>query len=71
MQERYIDFLESLPVARLGAWATTGHGPLVKEPIAKTRLELIFVKWRKSGNRLLKSALASGKKARDMGGQRQ
>jgi hypothetical protein len=59
LQNRYVDLLDALPAARLGPWAATGHGPLVKNDDSKARLATIMAKWRKSGAPLLKKAISS------------
>lgn len=62
LQERYVEFLNALPAARLGAWAAAGHGPLVRSPGAHARLAKVIEKWRKAGGPALKRAISSGDK---------
>lgn len=64
LQPRVIDFLESLPAARLGPWVVGGWKTVVKEPVAVKRFDGLIGDWAAvEGNAPLKTAAGGVAKA--------
>ncbi len=60
LESNLLDFLEALPVDRLGAWAVSGWGSAIRDPAASTRFEALLGKWAAvSKNTALKTAATS------------
>lgn len=45
LQANLLDFLESLPVERLGIWVVHGWEDVIKDPESKERLNILYQKW--------------------------
>ena len=56
LQRNLLDFLETLPVDKLGPWAVTGWQGVIKEPEIVTRFHGLLEIWASSGKAPLKVA---------------
>jgi hypothetical protein len=56
LQRNLLDFLETLPVDRLGPWAVTGWQGVIKEPEMDAPFQGLLEIWASSGNAPLKVA---------------
>ena len=54
LQSDFVNFLDSLPVERLGPWAVTGWAGAIKSPEEKERIQRILQRWSVSKNAKLK-----------------
>jgi len=63
LEGNLLDFLESLPAAKLGVWAVGGWEGSIRAPENKARLKTILDTWSESGSTILKQTakLAAGK----------
>jgi hypothetical protein len=59
LQATLVDFLENLPVQRLGPWVCSGWDGVIKDATAAQRFDRLLGKWAKDGPVMLKTA-ASG-----------
>jgi hypothetical protein len=63
LQGRLVDFLEGLPVGRIGPWVIGRWGTFVKDPDAAKRLEALIADWSDvTDNAMLKAAATSALK---------
>ena len=69
LQTNLLDFLEALPANRLGAWACSGWGNVLKDPSHAKRFDQLLELWSKSGSSVLKLAAASTLRTRTPGGR--
>lgn len=69
LQTNLLDFLGALPTNRLGAWACSGWGKVLKDPSAVRRFDQLLDVWSKNGNSLLKAAAANTLRTRTQGGR--
>ena len=56
LQGALLDFLEALPAPKLGPWACTGWGAVLKDAEAGLRFDKLLTGWGKDGNAMLKMA---------------
>lgn len=59
LENNLINFIEALPFEKLGAWAVSGWGSVIKSEAPKGRLSLQMEKWAASDNQMLKIAAGS------------
>ena len=59
LQDSLLEFLEALPTDRVGPWACTGWGGVLKDADAGQRFDRLLQVWGKEGGQMLK-ATASG-----------
>ncbi len=59
LQEALLEFLEALPTDRVGPWACTGWGGVLKDPDAGQRFDRLLQVWSRDGDPMLKVS-ASG-----------
>ncbi|WP_020179960.1 Qat anti-phage system ATPase QatA [Methylopila sp. M107] len=59
LQGSLLDFLEALPASKLGPWACTGWGGVLKEADAGQRFDRLLAGWAKDGGAMLKTTAAS------------
>lgn len=64
LQENLIDFLESLPVSKVGAWVVAGWDSIVTDKVQRQRFELLVDGWASSANSMLKVAALNVQKMR-------
>jgi len=60
LQGRLIDFLESLPKSRCGAWVVSGWQGVIVEANCTTRLDALLGEWSKAGGNAALKAAALG-----------
>lgn len=58
LQIQLIEFLESLPIAKLGVWAVGGWGSVIKDPGIVTRFDQLLSKWSQASENRALSLLA-------------
>lgn len=59
LQRNLLDFLETLPVNRLGPWVCSGWEGVLKDTIANQRFDRLLQTWGEQGGTTLKPAAAS------------
>lgn len=59
LQSALLDFLEALPATKLGPWACTGWGAVLKDADAGQRFDKLLSAWGKDGDAMLKMAAAN------------
>lgn len=59
LQSALVDFLEALPLPKLGPWACTGWGAVLKDAEAGQRFDRLLAGWGKDGNTMLKMAASN------------
>lgn len=59
LQSNLLDFLEALPLDRLGPWACSGWESTLKDPEATQRFNRILQSWTESGGTMLKATANS------------
>jgi hypothetical protein len=56
LQSGLVDFLESLPKQRLGPWACSGWGNVIRDAESSQRYERLLETWKKEGGPMLRTA---------------
>ena len=56
LEANLLDFLDTLPAAKLGVWAAGGWDACIRDVDSKARLRVILEKWAQSGSTVLKAA---------------
>jgi len=56
LQSNLLDFLDTLPDERLGAWVVRGWGEVIRNEESEKRFNQLLQKWSKSKNSMLKTA---------------
>ncbi len=69
LQTNLLDFLDSLPANRLGAWVCGGWASALKDPTAVKRFDQLLEGWSKNGSTMLKATAASTLRTRTHGGR--
>jgi hypothetical protein len=69
LQNNLLDFLESLPADRLGAWACTGWNNAIKEPSSVERYRKMQEVWTTAGSKELRVIAAARLQIRPEGGR--
>ena len=69
LQTNLLDFLDSLPANRLGAWVCGGWASALKDPAAVKRFDQLLEGWSKNGSTMLKATAASTLRTRTQGGR--
>lgn len=67
LQGALLDFLEALPASKLGPWACTGWGGVLKEAEAVQRFDRLLAGWGRDGGGMLKATAASTLRTRQGG----
>lgn len=67
LQENLLDFLGGLPVNRLGPWACSGWGDVIKESEMTRRFDTLLEGWGKDGGQLLKGTASVALRTRKQG----
>lgn len=67
LQGSLIDFLETLPRNRLGAWPCSGWEGVIKDDHAVQRLERLLESWSKDGGQFLKATASATLRMRKQG----
>lgn len=70
LQPQLLDFLESLPTQRIGAWACAGWGSLIKDREQTQRYDKLLDLWKTSGSPMLRATADAALKTRQQGGRR-
>ncbi len=69
LQTNLLDFLENLPRNRLGPWACSGWGGVIKDKDANTRFDGLLEAWAKDGDAMLKGVARAARTTRQQGTQ--
>ncbi len=69
LQGNLLDFLESLPQSRAGAWVCAGWQGVIKDTDAVKRFDLLLEAWSKSDNPILKTSASATLRTRRQGGR--
>jgi hypothetical protein len=69
LQTNLLDFLENLPRNRLGPWACSGWGGVIKDKDANTRFDGLLETWAKDGDAMLKGVARAARATRQQGSQ--
>ena len=69
LQTNLLDFLDSLPANRLGAWVCGGWASALKDPTSVKRFDQLLEGWSKNGSTMLKATAASTLRTRTHGGR--
>ena len=64
LQGSLLDFLEALPASKLGPWACTGWGGVLKDPDAGQRFDKLLSSWGKDGGAMLKATATNALRTR-------
>jgi predicted KAP-like P-loop ATPase len=64
LQSTLLDFLENLPIQRLGPWVCGGWEGVIKDADANQRFDRLLDKWTKDGGQMLKGAARAVLKTR-------
>lgn len=64
LQSMLMDFLESLPEDKTGAWAVSGWDGVIKDPGEVKRLEKLLNEWSKTGQPVLRAAATAASRTK-------
>jgi predicted KAP-like P-loop ATPase len=67
LQTNLLDFLESLPQGRIGAWVCAGWEGIIKDGVAIRRFDQLLETWSESDNQFLKAAATNTLRTRQGG----
>ena len=70
LQAQLLDFLEGLPIQRLGAWACAGWEGVIKDPEQNRRYDSLLNVWKTDGGAMLKATAGGVLKTRQQSGRR-
>lgn len=62
LQEKLVEMLASIPIAKLGAWVAQGWDKAITSPEAKGKFQKQLESWQNSENKVLKAATGAMKK---------
>ncbi len=70
LQAQLLDFLEGLPIQRLGAWACAGWEGVIRDPEQNRRYDSLLNVWKTDGGAMLKATAGGVLKTRQQTGRR-